>query len=481
MVASFQPVTPDSAGLAALLPAMLEDELERDPDLALRRLEGIPPLAGEFDIQLYLETCPAGEHVGCSFVVAQHAGVRFAVAGTVDAGEVVVVGLSLVDVEQAREAVSLTLAVPVGEDRAFAEQVGQLLGALMRGELGQLEDIRFSEVEQPDDERRQQVEQELQILSQEGPVEFQLDLLSAGLGVEQPVFTPADLLRARLDDAPAEWERLGMSGKEYMRYRNSGMDLLTWRRRRSGRALQLLLRPSLGFLWGPVVTRYHGRFAMDLSEDDPIVESYGWQALESGTGFSAGLDLGFGLTPSLELEAGLAAISGRYLALVQQEEVFEPVIPEPENEDGAWSLCFAGGLRLAPLPVSAARPVLGVAALLWRGSGVEDHFALPVEELPRFSAPVLVGARVQPGVELRLSQRADLFAQLPLMVLVGQAREVYDEEGTSLQEKPVAPEFKPLALGLQAGVQVRLGGRDPEKQAERGRNEEDEESLEELE
>jgi len=481
LAAGFQPESPESAGLAALLSSALEEALGQQAAFALLTPERVPPL-GETGAQLYLDVCPAGEQLGCTFVVAQHAGADFAVTGAVlvqQAGAAVWV--SLVDVGQAREALSFDLDLAPGGDQVLMERVAALLGRLVAGELGAEGDIRQLEV--PGELRALDEEELAGLLEEE--VGLPTRGLRRGMELRLPTFTPDDLERQRQEEGLAEWERLGLSERAWLAWKNSGLTLSDWRARAVGRALQVLIRPRAAFLWGPVEGRYHARFAQDLSlyPEDTLVEVYAWQSAGSGTGGGYGLELGFGLTPAVELELGLLRVHGRFYTLVQQEDVGEVVIPAEEIATGNASLLLSAGMRMAPAPARAVRPVLGLGAAFWRGSAVDDHVDLSTLEvpLPTFAAPVLVGVRAVGGAELRLGPRWDLVAQVPLLLLLGDGAEVHDEGGEALPAKAAPGAPLPFAAGLELCAQLRLGGRDPQRRGPRGGQLEDEEELDVLE
>jgi hypothetical protein len=481
VVTGFQPEDNESFGLAVMLSDELERQLGFQGELSILALDDIPPLHGA-DPRLYLESCPRGEFTGCSFVIAQHAGAAYAVTGSLRVGEEeVAIQLGLVDVAQSREAVSLDLAVPPGGDQALMDQVAGLLGRLIRGELGQLEDIR-REGAYDEEETRELVLSELDELVAETGAEVQLSSLSTGLEVLMPGFGPGDLEAMRGEEGLTEWERLGMTERSYLAFRNSGVDLQSWRALSTGRMLQLLVRPRTGLLFGPVNGAYYGAFQQDLSlpVEDRLVETYAWQALDGGLGFGYGLDLGLGLTPSVELELGAARVHGRYRTVVIQENAGDSLRPSDELDSGTVSTLLSAGLRLAPFPTRSLRPVLGAGVVLWRGQAVTDLVDLSslTVDLPTWGALDLAGARGLGGLELRLGERWDLVAQVPLMILLGEFSRVHDEELGALASREEPPAPMPVSAGLELGVQLRIGGRDPSRRGPRHGQLEDEGALE---
>lgn len=481
LVAGFQPETRQDTGLASMVGAVMELQLAELPELSLIPLDTVPPMAGT-DVRLYLESCPDGQAVGCAFVVSQHAGADFAITGTIGvAGDGVRVGLSLVDVGEAREAVGLELELPPGQDQLLLQQVAGLLGRVISGELGQLEDIRREGVYDAA-ETRELVQEELEELAAETGAALRLDSLTTGLDVVQPGFTPAQLEAMRETEGLTEWERLGMSERSYLAYRNSGLDLQSWRSLSRGRMLQLLIRPRAGLIFGPVDGGYYGSFYQDISLglEDSFLETYATQAAEAGLGGGYGIDLGLGLTPSVEVEAGIGRLHGRYHTTIVMEEPDQSIRPTDELQGGNSSLLLHAGLRLAPFPTRKIRPVLGGGVMLWRGTQVTDHVDLSslTVELPVFDAPTLMGAHGLAGLEFFLGPHFDLVIQLPLMILVGDHASVHDEGVDLLTDKPEPAGAMPLATGLELGLQMRLGGRDPSKRGPRAGQLEDEDELE---
>ncbi len=480
LVGGFQPVTPESAGLAAMMGAVLEQRLMDLEGIELVPVDGVPSLHGT-DARVYLETCPAGEQVGCTYVIAGHAEAEFAVTGSLALGlDEVLVWVSLMDVILAHEVVSLELTLPPGEDELLMEQVADLLGRVVRGEIGVAGDIREEGVY--DEKRtRELVASELEELQAETGAEVQLSSMSTGLGVELPDFEPSDLDAMRQEEGLTEWERLGMREGDYLEYRNSGMDLGAWRTLSAGRLLQVLVRPRVGAGVGPVGGEYMGIYLVDpsIGADEGVVRTYAWQATRGGLGAGYGLDLGFGLSPEIEIELGLARIHGRYSATFQQEVVGSSATSEPPIELGHASTVVTGGLRLARRPTHRLRPVLGAGVVMWRGSRVTDHVDLSslTVELPSFAAPSLVGVRALGGFELGLSPRWDLVGQLPLCLMVGDFVEVHDEGEGALAFEREPPGPMPVSASLELGLQLRLGGRDPSTQDTRHGQYEDELEL----
>ena len=81
-VSPFQPRNPAAAGLAGMMSAFLESQLEAIPELTVIPAYDAPSVH-DMSAEVYLESCPPGQAVGCAFVVGEVAGARYAVTGAI--------------------------------------------------------------------------------------------------------------------------------------------------------------------------------------------------------------------------------------------------------------------------------------------------------------------------------------------------------------------------------------------------------------
>ena len=453
LVAPFQAKNQDAVGLAALMHGFLEGEVGRHEEL---RVVAVEDVGSVFDqsAELYLDSCPPGQAVGCALVVGETAGVTYALAGTVEAiGGTNRVVVSIVDVAHAREALSLQLDLGMGDDTAFAAGVARLLVAVARGESGAEADIRLMD-DEADPTDFAAVASELSALQSELGEVRQI----ARREVARPErMTVGDITERMEGDGVKPWERVDMTPRQYLRYKNSGLGLPEFRSRADGRKAQLLLRPTLGFARGPVNGLYYGRYVRS-DETLDVVQSVAWQTLTAGSGFLYGASVGYGLLPEVEVGLVGGAVSGRYEVDIDVLTVGE-IARDRESEtysNGSW---FVGPRVLAALlPTSSVRPVLGGELLLWGGTDVSNH-VLPPAELPTFPDPLLVMVSFIPGVELRLSDALDLYAHVPVSAIVaGGAVATYEYGGDYLDGVESPPALGAVSAGLQVGLQVRLLG-----------------------
>ena len=459
-VAPFQAVNREATALAALLPAFLAQELDRHPDLAVTPLERVGPVA-DMPPDVYLQSCPPGEVVGCAFVVAEVAKADFALAGTVESLQAGTrVQVHIIDVTTAREVVSFRADLGMGDDEVFAEGVARVLVAVVRGEVGEEADIREHEdptLDQTRTLRNDEVNRQLEQLSREMGDVTTLTRRSTA-EIERPRMTEDDLTQAMDKEGTKPWERLNMGPSEYMRYKNSGVNLLEWRGRMEGRKGQLLLRPLLGVSRGPSHGSYHGRYvrsAADLS----IIETWAWQGVETGTGVQVGGNAGWGLLPTVEVGLTGGIVTGRYAVQIQAEtEGQTRTAPEPVDSS---ALTVYGGPRVlyAPLQWLPARPLIGGEATFWLGQGVDSFVALQ-ENLPAFATPknILVTGLV--GVEAGLGSNIDVWLLVPLSAVVWSVgTDTYSQGSEVLESKTQPPALGATAAGVQAGITVRLLGK----------------------
>ncbi|MFH1464417.1 MAG: hypothetical protein ABIO70_08520 [Pseudomonadota bacterium] len=274
------------------------------------------------------------------------------------------------------------------------------------------------------------------------------------------------------------WEPLGLTSRQYLTWWNSGWDFPSWSARLDGRRGQLLLRLQGGFGLGPTVGRYYGRVSYwgDSADQEEI---YATHELVSGLGSQLGLAVAYGLTPSVEVEAGVSREGGSYatdIRMVFNPNGVEQIRQVTDDERGTPQVWL--GARWVPWPERVLRPAAGAGLAVWFGHAATTD-ELPMSLFPAFSAPTVFSLRLAPGAELRLARRADLTLQLPLHVLLaGTSPATYDEvvlEGTpGITDKREPERAFPVAFGLQVGVQARLGGRHRERELP---SEEDEEEL----
>ena len=459
LVSAMEARNDESVGLAALVEGFLAQELARNAGIRVVRVEDTPDF-DDYPARTYMDGCPKGEIVGCTLVVGQRGEAAYAVTGSVQAlVEGTRVTIEIIDIEGTRTVLSFQSELSAGNDSAFAEGVARVLGAAIAGELDET-DIRD---EAEDDGARKldaaAVAHQLEALSHElGEVTAVVTRLNRL--VARPAYTVEDLAKGMRKEGGQDWERLGMTANEYLRYKNSGLSLVEWRERSVGRAGQLLLRPYGTFARGPWNGEYYGRYAFD--DTLVVVDAYSTQAVTSASGGGGGLDVAFGILPVVDVGASIAAFGGTYAIDIGQQTGDEPVGYRPPEVTPTSTLLLSPHVTVAPLPTRRIRPVVGGGLAFAFTSGVQDKMNLPAE-LKSWPAPLLVMAEAFVGGEASISERVDFFARVPFDFVVGGAlsqtsRVAQQEVFTDLYTPEQA---SPIGIGIQVGLQVRLFGRAP--------------------
>ena len=470
-VAPFQPRNAAAAGLAGMMSSFLESELSRVPDLNIIPIDAVPPVH-DMSASLYLESCPPGKQVGCAFVVGQGAGAEYALTGTVQSDtKGTRVEIAIIDVRSSREAMSFVAVLDVGEDERFAEGVASVLIAVVRGEAGRVEDIRDMSVAASPDYSAA-VAQLAQLTSELGDVEAYAR--PTGTLIVPPKVTVEEISERMEREGVKPWERVGLKPDEYLRWKNSGEDLETWKARHDGRKQKLILRTGLGFLRGPVSGQYRGVGAIENSTEGlSTVEAYSWQAMLAGAGFTSEFALGYGLTPELVVGVLMGFASGQYTTRVE-DIVYDPETDKPQDsglvKDRQYtnSNFFVGPyVQYVFRPAYRLRPLAGLGVIHWVGDTVDSKEQVP-DVLGSFDSPTILMLQIRGGMEFQLSEHFDLFMHVPITVNVGGSPTDTYSEGSAVsesgepyikkaQDKP--PAASPIGGGLLVGVQMKLFGR----------------------
>lgn len=461
LVAPFEALTPESKGISALLHGYLESALDGD-----ERVEVVPvDRAGYvFDApaSLYLDSCPPSDQVGCALVVAESAGVQFAVSGTVEVTDDgyrihvwVLDGVRLRQVDFERD-------LGVGQDELLMDETLSHLLALVDGDEGAPIDERFRRKLSEDEvEAAEHREEERKALDEAGS---QVNRLGERREVEleQRRFTEEDIASAAEVEGTKPWERLNMSAREYMRYQNSGKPLFEWRALAVGRQGQLIVRPSIGMARAPMDAAYYGRYVRSASTLE-TVQQYAWQAPTMGSGPTVQVGVAYGVLPTLEVGLVAGTALGTYTADISVVDEGDVVRERTPQTYSAWSTLVGANLIFAPVPTWKVRPVVGGGVLVWTGDAIDDH-VLPPQELQTFDPPRTGLIEAMGGVEARAGAHVDVFVHVPFLAVAwGGETATQDEGGDYLSSKEPAPALTAVGAGVQAGVQVRLFGVKPEK------------------
>lgn len=463
LVSSLQARNPEAAGLAALVESFLAQELKKNADIHVIRIEDTPEFQ-DYPARTYMEGCPPGEIEGCTYVVGERGGAELAVTGTVQS---LVTGtkvqIVILDIGEARQLISFTSELESGGDEAFAEGVAKVLVAAIAGEVGQERDIRLQDGEEEEPMDNAAVARQLQALSREmGGVTAVIS--RSNKEVVRPKYSLADVAEKMESEGTKPWERLDMGPQEYVQYKNSGLSLYEWRLRAVGRHGQVLLRPAVGIGSGPWSGTYYGRTAYDVVGTQlQVVDAYSAQAVQQGTGGFVGIAAAYGLTPVLDVGAIFGVSFGSFTLDVNQKTVGQAEPQAQVDTAGQTTLVFGPQVSAAFFPVWKIRPAVGGGVLIERGRTVIDAESVP-EGLSIFSPATLVSGEIWVGGEARLSKRVDLYLQVPVQLRFAGDVLIENREGTADEVAADPPETAGVAAaGVRAGLQIRLLGKKVEE------------------
>jgi len=450
--------------LTAALPEILEEQLRQNEALDVILLSSVGPIH-DTPADVYAASCPESEFVGCAYVLAEAATADFALTGTVQSLESGSrVQVHIVDVAAAREALSFQVDLAEGDSAVFAEGVGRVLMAVVRGEVGQEQDLR-EQGESPVEEGVDQtiVSQELDQLSTEiggvTTLEGRLDM-----EIDRPRFSMAELVEEMNTEGSKPWERLEMTPREYLRYKNSGEPLYRWQELLDGRRGHLMLRAHLGFGRAPMDGTYYGRFVRS-NDTLEVLETYAWQNVASGSGTNIGAAVGFGVTPEIEIGLLMGVTSGRFASDLHSEVWGQSSIAGDPYESSSQTPYIGPQVLAALLPTSSVRPVVGGHFTVWRGSAAHQHLGLGAD-FPELDAPTMFLATGLAGVEASLGDELDLWLHVPVSAIVSGVNTpvVYNQgESPTGEGDPTSGWSQPTELpatsaAVLVGIQVRLLG-----------------------
>lgn len=440
---------------------LLRDSIERA--IASHRpvvpLEDVDPFVTS-DARTYLQDCPPGETLGCTWVVAARAEVRWGVTGVVGQdADGSWVELAIIDVEDAR--VALSYLVPWdGDDAAIADSLASVLDTVEREVAEQAIDLDAVAEAERQARDLALLEKVLADQALQGLEVEQGDLARQALEgpLEAPRVTRETLAAWAENDANPPWLALGLGPVEYMHFRNAGVPLDLWRRRRLGRARQIVVRLMGLFGHGLGPQTYDGRYVYN-NQNLAVEELYAWQQARMGATSGGGLEVGVGVHRFVEVAVGIEGRTAQFAWLLHDERLGDPLWQEPSYQTlTARSGQLTARVVFSPLPTWAVRPRLDIGAGYWWGRRL-DAF-VEQQDYPVFDVPWVVTTLVAPGVEGRLSEVVELFARVPVVIPVG-GKSLYEErQGTStgLLLSSAEPEsMMGLGVQLEVGLQLRLG------------------------
>ena len=459
-IAPFTALDPAADDIAAQIPSLLVKHLKTVGSIDGYGLKSMKPVH-DMPADIYVQTCPTEEYIGCAFVIGEASEMVYSVVGTVTPLETgSAVKIHIIEISSAREALILDLQIAEGGEAAFVTAVGRSLVGVASGAIGAEEDLRGEEevLDAYNEDEAFAVDAYTRESGGAEMVEERVDV-----ELEQNIITEEDLKYMMQVEGSKEWDRLDMKPKEYMNYFNSGMSLARWNDLRSGRKGQLIARAGLGVERGPLNGYYYGRIAK-AQTDFAVIDSYAWQTLEQGTGFDASASLSFGVLPSLDigLEAGVA--TGGFVldihSFVLGQNSAEPpskVYPKTSRYIGAQAIYV---FRI----METVKPLIGVETTFWKASDMNFDFSEPYPRLDPANYLTIGGIF---GGELSLNKNLDFFIHVPvgIAVVTNNAAIIEQQNGGILSVDAVEGDvarvklpssFSNLSTGIKLGIQIRI-------------------------
>ena len=475
LVASFEVgqafLEPESARVKALV----EDAL-RQAYVVVTMAE--VPSFTDYDAEVYLRSCPAGQYIGCVFVVGGRAKTDWTIGGTLTAVEGgYKVNLSFIDVDEARLVLEFDVVLDGSNDVDFQEGVLRIMDALVNDQVQQL-DLRGDPAaaraaeQQAQERARRQKE-----FAAESIYEDPDDLERGEMGLDAYVgddsssgkrgkVTNQDLDAMEDAGGLTPWERAGLTRGQYRLYRNSGAKLRDFKARLKGRKGQILIRVAGNILNGPFVQEHDSFIALKQGVDPSNFTADGVAgeviALRQNVALGAGgqLELGVGAVPWFEIDAffGIRGFpyQSRFFVQVPNRE---QEIPEVER---TRSVTWNAGLRLgfAPGPAWRARPTLHLGASYWSGT----RLARVVEGVPEFytalqtKANNMVLVDINPGFEVDLGRIVQIYGRVDIAIpVLGRTSQAFNVGNVdAVDPKPQTGSTLGVSLGGTLGLAFRI-------------------------
>lgn len=407
----------------------------------------------------YVESCPVTQLDGCAFVLGERGETLWTLIGTVeDNGDGHDVTVTFVDVEASRSLITVENVLSRGDEATWASTMTSVLNLIVEGAAGE-SDIRPDDsdaFEESWERRRAEAERAASELGEAGGLDT-LVRIPLRTDVKPPKVTREEVEEYEETDATTPWDRLGMTQTEYLRFRNSDMDLEAYRQRLLGRLGRIQFRAAVGGGSGPFSTYYDGRWARD-PETLAVVHVESFQQVVSGNSTVAELELGFGVLPVLDISGVLGFRTGNFEYYQHQETVGEP---EPEGTPDPRTISTRHiGFRatFAPMPFARVRPIATGAFLIWSGKRVDQLVGLP-EPLQTnvFVAPTLSLLELAPGIEADAHEMVSVFGRLGVVVPVAGTREWETSVGEGLETVGTRRALGGFGMSGMVGVQIHYG------------------------
>lgn len=460
LVVPLRGATRSSEGIGELLAAFVGDELSATDHLDVVSLPECDRVE-DIDAELYYAGCPPGDELGCQFVIGEVNNIDRVVGGRVtDRGEGRYrIIITILNVRSAQEEYTYALDLGAGEDSLLPRTVELALDRLRREELlAPYRDAEEQHQELVAAMKKAQSEEERRLVARmESNVDTSSvdDLEDERRLTARDVVTEDDLAEIKENEgARREWDEMGLTERQYLSYRNSGLDWEDWSWRASGHRFQILLSAYGGLVGGATSVRYYGHYLRSPNDLSQIADTYAYQQVEEGTSFVVGGGAGFGLWDRLDIEASAWLSRADVYILLYNDRAVEDVdgslVPDPDaRRPGDWrqqDLNLWGGdvmVRFLVLTVPLIRPTIG-AGLAWvvypdlfaAASETGEDQGIP-DSFHAFDRLTDFGLQLEPGVNFDFHKNMGVFLRVPITIGLNPAR-------TSVTQRPVEPILTPF-------------------------------------
>ncbi len=461
-----QPDTLD--GEAQTLQRKLEEYLGQS--YLVSPLDKVPPFR-DYSAAVYLENCPPHQYNECSYVIAGRAKADWAITARYTSDNPYDqfadrdVEVTIIDIKSSRAVISFGASVGPGREDVFAQGVMKVLANIVSGGDASNVDIREGVVDERAEweKKREAAAEAAEELSDYEDIDLVVRGMTFDDELSQPKIKVDDLEEYDDRDDAAPWERLDMGREEYVRYKNSGRSITEWKQLRLGRQRQIVLRGGTGGGRGPFFHNFDARVALDDQTLQPV-ETDVFLELTSAAVLAGDFEVGFGITPTLEISVGMTLRTGWFQIFTLQE-----VVGDPELNVGSptksqwWTPAYHAKVYFTPLPTSPVRPTMSAGAQYWRGAGVLDITGDPtifhqaVQNIQPWDETSQIFALVGGGGEFRLSEKLDFYTRADLQFRVAGSSIHTWHDGQELLFNRGEPLDNGGPLGFQVGAGIIVG------------------------
>ena len=455
LVTTVQPYDADDVDIADQITAQWSELLSSDAVIV--PMSSVPVFQTQgYDATTYMRSCPAGSYAGCALVVGARAKADWAIGATLERVLMRADGLPMwsltvhvVDVSGAVEVVSFALTYDSTLQDVLSEGVRRVFQEVLLG-VHHGQDIRADAITTSGavSERLAKTLEDLEISL--GAIE-QRDSVRV---IEPPKLTQDDLGSYRKGESP--WERLGLSERAYLLFRNSGLFLDDWTNRRRLARGALSVRGGVHGGAGPFGVSYQGAYLRDPAAGLEVVGRREMLSSVYGGNFGGGLDVGVGLTGWLEVGAFVGARSVSVEVVEDAQLASDSVnLTSSSAMTQGRATVYGGFVRAVTRPAFVLRPGLHIGLGVWAGPTYEPSDE-QLSGLPALQSAVV---SLKPLLEVRLADHYGLVASVGAQGRVGPgvATETRAGDASGLTFPTASPpQAWGVAVSLELQARIRL-------------------------